>query len=145
MDTSHLFSFANGYASISWIALFLLYENQRMPRIIAAASILPLCLLYAILLIPGLKQMDPSAFSTLEGVSGLFSQPEAVLVGWIHYLAFDLLTGMTIAISARNHGFNRWVLIPVFFFTFMLGPVGFLIYYILLSIKRKQWAPALFG
>lgn len=145
MDPSKLFSFANGYASISWIALFLLYENQRMPRIIAAASILPLCLLYAILLIPGLGQMDPSAFSTLEGVSGLFSQPEAVLVGWIHYLAFDLLTGMTIAISARNHGLSRWVLIPVFFFTFMLGPVGFLMYYILLSIKKKEWAPALFG
>lgn len=144
MEPSTLFSIANGYATISWIALFILFDNPRMSRIIAAAGILPLCLLYAVLLIPGLSQMDPSSFSSLQNVASLFSRHEAVLVGWIHYLAFDLLTGMTIAISAVKNGINRWALLPIFFFTFMLGPVGFVLYYIFLSIRKKEWAPSLF-
>ena len=35
-------------------------------------------------------------FSSLAGVGALFRQPAALLAGWLHYLAFDLLVGVAI-------------------------------------------------
>jgi Domain of unknown function (DUF4281) len=144
MDTEFLFSFFNGWAALCWIYLIVFYHKpETMPRL-AGVGVLFLALAYAILLVPGLGQMDLAAFSTLAGVMSLFTQPEAVLVGWIHYLAFDLFTGIVLAHSAQRYGISRWVMLPIFFFTFMLGPVGFLIYSILLMVKTKSALPKFF-
>jgi hypothetical protein len=144
MTPDTLFSIANGIALLGWIALIVMYSSPKMSRIVIGSAVLLLCMAYLILLVPGLGNMDPEAFNTLGGVMQLFTQPEAVLVGWIHYLAFDLMTGVTIAVSGIKNGFNRWVLLPCFFFTFMLGPVGLLFYLVLLSVKNREWFPSMF-
>lgn len=144
MTPDTLFSMANGIALLGWIVLIVLYSKPQMPKIVIGSAVVLLCVAYLILLVPGLGDMNPEAFNTLGGVMQLFTQSEAVLVGWIHYLAFDLMTGVTIAVSGRRNGFNRWVLMPSFFFTFMLGPVGLLFYLVLLSVKKREWLPSMF-
>jgi hypothetical protein len=60
------------------------------------------------------------------------AQRDIALVAWIHFLAFDQLVGIFIY---RDNLHHRYVPIPVqsviLFFVFMLGPVGFLAYYLI--------------
>jgi hypothetical protein len=68
------------------------------------------------------------SFQTLRGVSMLFSNPWLLVAGWLHYLAFDLLTGTWEARDAVSRGVPRWLLVPCLFLTLMFGPTGWLLY-----------------
>ena len=84
-----------------------------------------------------ISYFDPESFqsfSTLSGLISLFSNKEAVLLGRIHYLAFDLLV-VYISPDAEKNKLDRWIIRPVFFFTFLAGPLGFLLHIIIRTIK----------
>jgi Domain of unknown function (DUF4281) len=70
-------------------------------------------------------------FSTLQGVSNLFLNPKGVLIGWIHYLAFDLMVGLYIKQEATTLGMSHWLQIPCFILTLVFGPLGLLLFFIL--------------
>ena len=58
----------------------------------------------------------------------LFANDAALDAGWLHYLAFDLFVGTWIVrqgLLDRLHPLLLLVCLPV---TFMLGPVGFLLF-----------------
>ncbi len=77
-------------------------------------------------------------FGSLQSVMALFTEEHAVLAGWIHYLAFDLLIGMWILNQNRTLGIHQILIAPCLFATFMLGPIGFLLFMILKTFKQKQ-------
>ena len=125
-----LFSLTNTIALIGWLFLAIA-PHKRVTEYsvpIGIVSLLGLC--YTWLIFTGLKPDDFNNFSTLEGLMGLFSEPRAVLAGWIHYLAFDLMTGWFIVKDGQKHGIAQLLLLPSLFFTFMLGPFGLLLYYL---------------
>jgi len=86
-----------------------------------------------------------SSFGSLEGVVGLFQDPKSVLIGWVHYLAFDLWVGSWEVGDAVKRGINRWLVLPCLLFTFMLGPVGLVMYFILRAIVTKKFNHENFG
>ena len=51
-----------------------------------------------------------------------------MLVGWVHYLVFDLFVGAWIVRDARRRGIHHGLVLPCLFFTLMLGPIGLLLY-----------------
>ena len=67
-------------------------------------------------------------FGTLDGVAALLGTREALLAGWIHYLAFDLFVGAWEVRDARRHGIVFWLVVPCLVFTFVSGPFGLLLY-----------------
>ncbi|MCA8902235.1 MAG: DUF4281 domain-containing protein [Hyphomonas sp.] len=71
---------------------------------------------------------EGGTFTSAAGVSQLFSHPLGILVGWSHYLVFDLFTGAWEARDAQRRGVPHWMLVPCLFFTLMFGPVGLLLY-----------------
>ena len=77
----------------------------------------------------------PVNFTTIEGIAAIFTHPFGILTAWVHYLVFDLFVGMWEARDAKRRGMSHWALIPCLFFTFMAGPAGLLLYFIL----RRQW------
>lgn len=81
-------------------------------------------------------------FSSLAGVSHGFSNLNHLLTGWIHFLAFDLFLGIWEVEKAKQDGIKHWILIPCLLFTFMYGPVGFVLFVIVRSIKLKKLAIA---
>ncbi|MCB9657501.1 MAG: abscisic acid-deficient protein Aba4 family protein [Polyangiales bacterium] len=92
-----------------------------------------LCVLYLLLLALGGRYDTPDGkprgnFTTLRGVISLFRTPRVVLVGWIHFLAFDLFVGASIAFDAEREGLSHAWLLPVYGLTFMYGPIGLLAY-----------------
>lgn len=68
------------------------------------------------------------SFGTLEGVVKLFAQPEIVLAGWVHYLAFDLLVGAWEVRTARAEQIPFLLVVPCLPLTFIFGPAGFLVF-----------------
>jgi hypothetical protein len=80
---------------------------------------------------------EGGGFTSIEGVRTLFSADVGLVIGWAHYLVFDLFIGAWEARDARRRGFNHWLLIPCLFFTFMAGPIGLLLYLILRKLTGK--------
>jgi hypothetical protein len=72
-------------------------------------------------------------FDTLENVARLFASRELLLAGWIHYLAFDLFIGAWEVRTARAEGMNFLLVLPCLVLTFLFGPAGLLLFFMLRS------------
>jgi Domain of unknown function (DUF4281) len=72
------------------------------------------------------------SFNSLDGIVELFSDPNVVFVGWIHYLSFDLFVARAISLDALQHtiSYVQYVVLiaPCLFLCLMAGPVGLLLY-----------------
>ena len=77
-------------------------------------------------------------FGSLASVMALFTEENAVLAGWVHYLAFDLLIGMWMIKQNEKIGIHQILMAPCLFATFMLGPVGFLLFMSMRTFKLKK-------
>ncbi|MFQ3212779.1 MAG: hypothetical protein ACJAT1_000792 [Marivirga sp.] len=139
MDLEVIFSFVNSLAFFCWVALLIFPFSKRLKMALTGVVISGLALLYTYFIGQSIEPDGLDSFSTLAGIGALFSDPAALLAGWIHYLAFDLMMGMYITNNAEKYGINRWLLIPCLIFTFMLGPVGLLLYFIIRIIYSKRY------
>lgn len=147
-----IFGAGNLLAMLCWIALILL---PRRPLVLSAVLYLGcalLCLAYAGLLVAimaGLADPHPVAgagpggvsFSTIAGVRAIFMSDGGVTVGWLHYLAFDLFTGLWIARDGDAKEIARLVQAPVLLLTFFAGPAGLLVWLVLRegAARRTGW------
>lgn len=141
MTTEQLFSYANLFALLGWLAL--LFAPLRRGLSIAVARWVAAILAgaYVTLLIFGVVEGGDGPapdFSSLAGLTVLFSQPEVLLVGWIHYLAFDLWVGTWIVGEAGERGIRHWLVVPCLLLTFVAGPAGLLLYLVLLRPARGR-------
>ena len=139
MNPDLLFSLVNALSFLGWILLLLLPYNKRLKSILISILIAGFSLMYAILVLQSLQLGDLESFNSLEGLSTLFGNKTALLVGWIHYLAFDLMVGLYISKNAEKYGLNRILLSVCLIFTFMLGPIGLLLYLLFRAIKNKRY------
>lgn len=133
-EPSTVFNIANTLALPGWlwliVWLFLPTKLQHQTRYGGLLLPVILSLMYCASALVHLSSAN-GGFDSLTNVLSLFSDAGATLVGWIHYLAFDLFVGWCLARHGIAHGVNRLLLIPCLLLTFMLGPVGLLLYGIL--------------
>lgn len=139
MNNELFFSIANTTALISWVLLMIFPFGRLLKKLLMGFVISALAILYVFLIANSFQPSSFESFSTLAGLTSLFNNPTAFLAGWIHYLAFDLMVGLYIAKNADQYGINRFLLIPCLLFTFMLGPVGLLLYFIIRTIYTKRY------
>ena len=138
MTPEQVFSLVNLIATAAWLALVIV-PGRRWVTGIVTSTVVPL--LFAIVyvgIVVTTFGRTPGGFSTLEGVATLFSNPWALLAGWIHYLAFDLLIGTWEARDAREHGLSHLLLVPCLVLTFLFGPAGWLLYRAVRLMKSSQ-------
>ena len=138
MHLEFLFSIAGVLAMAGWVVLlasplFPLWSNR------IAGLIIPLLLSvgYTVLIV-FFSSPAEGGFGSLAEVIALFSHPNAMLAGWIHYLAFDLLIGAWICRTARRDGVRFWLVIPCLPLTFLFGPAGFLAFSVLRLIGSAK-------
>ena len=145
---SRIFAVANRITLVAWIALlaslFLDSYRESIHQVLFAVVIFALSALYSYLMFFGKRhdregEKPKGHFKSLKGVMSLFKAPRAALAGWIHYLAFDLLTGILISQHALQHGISVWLLIPVLAFTLMLAPAGLMFYCLLYFAYQGAW------
>lgn len=93
MSDAVIFQMMNAAVMPGW-ALLLVDPRWRWTAPLISGCLLPLLVgvTYLILLATG-PRIEGGGFFTLEQVHTLFRHPHAILVGWAHYLAFDLFVG----------------------------------------------------
>jgi hypothetical protein len=131
VNLEQIFSIVSGLAVVGWLCL--VFAPLRRPMLIAAARVVAtvLALAYVILIYRGMTAPggpEGGGFDSLAKVMILLSVPATMLPAWIHYLCFDLWVGTWEAEDAPKAGVPHWLLIPVFFLTFMYGPAGLFTY-----------------
>lgn len=136
MDWDILFAATNAVALAGWLALALLPRREAVLSGVLYAAIGMLCAVYLALfvgLLGGLADpgrdgggvMPPFEY-TVEGLKTAFAARGVIVLGWTHYLAFDLFVGRWIAREADERGIGRLVQIPFLIATFIAGPIGLL-------------------
>lgn len=144
MTDAQLFSLANVAPLLGWLAL--LFAPLRRGPLIALARVVAVGLAVGYVVMLGWRMaaapggFDPASFSSLDGLARAFSNPGVMLVGWVHYLAFDLWVGTWEAEEAHRRGVPHWALVPCLALTFLVGPVGLVLFLIARAAFRKRTA-----
>lgn len=138
MTADKIFSIANLIALLSWLIL-LVAPRWILTRKVILSGAIPLLLsaAYLILIVLFFGKAD-GGFDSLANVMKLFTNEWAALAGWIHYLAFDLLVGIWEVKDSQARSISHWFVIPCLILTFMLGPIGFLLYVVLRFFLSKE-------
>lgn len=135
MNPSSIFQFGNSFVLLGWI-LLIFVPNWKFTQIIILNGIIVLfSVIYAFLILKDIGDFKADSFSTLANVKQLFQNDNAVAAGWFHYLAFDLFVGAYIVRTAQKLNISRWWATLALPFTFMFGPMGYLIFIIIKTIK----------
>lgn len=141
MNYETLYSIINLSVMPAWLLLAIL-PRASITQALVHSGLYPLGLgvFYIVVMVMTLgfgMGAEGGSFNSAAGVSQLFSHPLGILVGWSHYLVFDLFVGAWQARDARRRGVPHLALVPCLFFTLMLGPVGLLLYLIVRKLTGK--------
>lgn len=131
------FSLAGVTAMVGW---GLLLASPFIPtwsnRI--AGTILPVVLslgYVVLLLLP--SGGSGGGFGSLAAVKDLFSQDQALLAAWVHFLAFDLFIGAWACRTARTEGISFWFVAPCLPLIFLFGPAGLLAFQGVQAVRAR--------
>ena len=141
MDFDLAFSLVNLSVMPAWVMLVFL-PRWSVTQSLVHSQLYPLVLGIVYTLGLGFSVFggmggDGAGFTSVEAVRAIFSVDIGILVGWTHFLVFDLFVGAWVARDARRRGFHHGLLIPCLFFTFMAGPLGLLLYVLLRGVTKK--------
>ncbi len=138
MDAERLFSICSSVVLPGWLLLIVLPRWKWTVRLIASV-LLPslLGLVYIYLFATNIGNAD-GGFGSLAAVAKLFENENILLAGWIHYLAFDLFVGCWEVRDAQRTGVHHLLVIPCLVLTFMLGPTGLVLYFIIRAATTRK-------
>lgn len=139
MSPEQLFSVANTVAAVSWLLLAILPRRRWVVGVVTGTVVPALFAVLYVGLVASTFGRVEGGFSTLAAVAALFSNSWLLLAGWVHYLAFDLLTGTWEVRDAQARGIPHLLVVPCLFLTFMFGPAGWLLY---MALRSAFAAPA---
>lgn len=144
MNHELIFSLLNLSVFPAW-ALLIFLPRAGVTRSVVHSGLYPVIigLFYAIsfgLNVFGGYAAEDGSFFTVAGISALFQHPVGVMIGWSHYLVFDLFVGAWIGRDAQRRGIAHWITVPCLLFTFIFGPIGLLLYVIARVATGKGWA-----
>lgn len=139
LDLNAAFGLASQAAMLGWFMLIFLPRRWKqlnwIPHFIIPFG---LSFLYAALFLPVFWTIEGGGFASLDQVKTLLSNDTALLAGWVHYLAFDLFVGAWIAHRADEIGLSRILQAPILLATFMMGPLGLVLFLTLRSFYKKE-------
>ncbi len=151
MAWDSVFGFVNIVAIIGWL---LIVAGPRGPKTLALVLYLGvglLCFSYLAMIVSmhagwidagRLPGTPPPNFLdyNIAGLRNLFMSDGGLVMGWTHYLAFDLFVGQWIAKDADNKGFHRLVQVPFLLLTFLAGPVGLFLWLVVRDRRARTVA-----
>lgn len=139
MTPSEVFSIANILVFPMWI-LMIVFPKWKVTRFLIDYKLIPiiLSLLYAFYIISSIIAGPSMDFGSLQAVMQLFTVEDAVLGGWLHYLAFDLLVGMWMVDTNKTLKIHTIIMAPCLLGAFLMGPIGFLLFTGIRTVYKSQ-------
>jgi hypothetical protein len=139
MSPETIFSICSALVMPGWLLLVFAPRWRWTARFIAACALpLALAVVYLFLVAAHFGRSE-GGFGSLADVGLLFRNPHNLLAGWIHYLAFDLFIGAWEVRDAQASGIHHLLVVPCLALTFLLGPVGLLLYFLLRFAVRREF------
>ena len=139
MTYETIFNIYNTGILIFWL-LLLVFPKSKLTQKMTDFPWIPLVIAFGYIYFLGTSDsIFPVDFSSLSGLTEMFqnSNPRGVAAGWLHYLAFDFWVGCWILRDSQKKGVKHAFIIFPMLFTFMLGPVGVIIYTLVLAFQKK--------
>lgn len=134
-----IFNLFNSGILLFWL-LLLVFPNKGFTQKVMAFPWIPLVIsvgyIYFLSTTTGTFSTD---FSSLTSLTKMFqnAEPRGVAAGWLHYLAFDFWVGCWMLKNSQEKNVKHpWMILPLLS-TLMLGPVGILLYTLVLLIQKK--------
>lgn len=140
MPWGGLFTFVQVVALAGWAMLFLLPRGPRVAAYVLYLCVGLLCLTYTVMFASQFGAIISGDFFSIEGIRDLFASDAGIVIGWTHYLAFDLFIGQWIAKDADHKGFSRFAQVPVLILTLLAGPIGLLVWLIIRERRARAIA-----
>jgi len=140
MSLEQVFMLVGNLAMLGWAILA--FGPRHWPWLNAIPRVvLPLALsgVYAAYILPFFAASG-GGYDTLAAVQQLFTIPELLLAGWVHFLAFDLMIGAYLADRLDRLQVRRLAQLPILFCTLMFGPVGVVLAF---AVEASVLAPRL--
>jgi hypothetical protein len=132
IDPASFFSLAGLLAMAGWLGLLvaLFVKSARPPVWAATQLVVPaiICLAYGLLIWNGRAAFGTGGFGSIVEVRALFTNDSLLAAGWLHYLAFDLFVGTWISRDGTERGVPALLILLCLPLTFMVGPLGLLLY-----------------
>lgn len=137
MDWELVFKLANASVLPAWF-LLVVFPSQRVTKLVVHSSLYPflLGLFYTVLMVNSFG--GDGGMDTLENLKVSFMRDEVLVLGWVHYLVFDLFIGAWISRDAQENAITHLKIIPSLILTLFAGPVGLLSYLIIRAIRLKR-------
>ena len=128
MTPDTIYILANILAISGWIALLLsVFLSEKVSLFASRVVPVVLAVAYTGLMI-SLLPFKGGGFESLTSLAKLFAQPKIALVGWIHYLVFDLFIGAWQVQTAKRDKLPKVLIVPSLLLTMLFGPLGLLFF-----------------
>jgi len=127
MNYETLFTLANAAVIPAWL-LLILAPQSRLTALVAHSYLYPILLgtFYFYLLVT--TWGGEGGMSSIAAVQQGFGREGVLLLGWVHYLVFDLFIGAWVVRDAYRNGILHLLIVPSLVLTLLLGPIGFMTY-----------------
>lgn len=143
IDPSTAFAIGGNLAIFGWLGLIV---SLFVPAVRAAVQpatrfLIPalLAAAYGLLIRAGFAEAQGGGFGSIGEVRALFASDSALAAGWLHYLAFDLFVGSWIVADGLERRIPALLILPCLPLTFLLGPLGLLLFILLrLAFVRRE-------
>ena len=127
-----LFWFSSLYVLPFWLMMWFGPTSERTAALMRSewVYLAPLAFAYALAVLPNIVDIFillGSQMPTPDIVADMFSEREVILVGWLHFLAFDLFVGRWTWQRMVATGQPIYVSAPVLILSMMVAPLGALI------------------
>lgn len=127
-----LFWFSSLYVLPFWLMMWFAPYHERTAWLMRSewVYLAPLAAAYTLAVLPNIVDIFitlGSEMPTPDIVVEMFSEREVILIGWLHYLAFDLFVGRWTWQRLMATGQPIYVSFPVLLFSMMVAPLGALL------------------
>ena len=127
-----LFWFSSLYVLPFWLMMWFAPSHERTAWLMRSewVYLAPLVVAYTLAVLPNIVDIFitlGSEMPTPEIVVEMFSESEVILIGWLHFLAFDLFVGRWTWQRLMDTGQPIYVSFPVLMFSMMVATLGALL------------------
>jgi hypothetical protein len=77
-------------------------------------------------------------YLSISNLSNLFSNKTFLMLFWIHFVSINLFTGGWIVKDSQKFGINKIILFLPLVITYLIGPLGILVYWIVRIFYAKR-------
>ncbi len=139
MSLDTLFTLANLSVIPAWL-LLIVAPRAAITKNLVHSLVYPAILgvAYVSGILTSASSGSGADMGSLASLSAAFSNPSFMLIGWLHYLVFDLFVGAWEARDASRSNVPHLWLVPCLILTFMLGPTGLLLYLAIRYVYSKS-------